>query len=319
MKNTKIHSVVSTGLMLGSMLLIAVFPLPSVYADASESVTTLSYIDGQMASEQLAHSASFPMTAVWDSRNVGIGGGSYDLGSSNPVPYQAMSADLSPAASYSTNEVTDTAVVGADCSANSQFALVGYTTGDTLAEAAAATPTATIPAFKKLTHDAFVIVWNKTCTSSDGTSSSGSDSGTIGGTVTEGVSPAVLAITSIDAVQTTATADGTFANGWKYIFHITVPENEPELSMKFGDWKDSTNTYSIPVAGNMRISSLQANNSATILLAAADAYSSPALTMTGDLDATAPGKQVEVAVEVAVPSTSVNGTYTTAYGVQTVP
>ena len=39
--------------------------------------------------------------------------------------------------------------------------------------------------------------------------------------------------------------------------------------------------------------------------------------MTGDLDSTTAGNQVQVTVEVAVPSSTVNGSYSTSYGVNT--
>jgi hypothetical protein len=47
---------------------------------------------------------------------------------------------------------------------------------------------------------------------------------------------AVLGVTQISAVQTFATADNTFANGWKWVFDVTVPTNETVLNMKFADW-----------------------------------------------------------------------------------
>lgn len=132
--------------------------------------------------------------------------------------------------------------------------------------------------------------------------------------------PGSLVVASIDAVDTSATADGTFANGWKYLFHITVPTNESDLSMKFANWLDAAIPSSIPAAGNMRISSAQANNSgATIPVTAANTYTAPALHMTGDLDLATAGKQVDVMVEVAVPVGTVNGSYSTSYGVQTLP
>ena len=127
-----------------------------------------------------------------------------------------------------------------------------------------------------------------------------------------------LAVTSIDSITTNATADGTFAHGWKYVFHITVPTNETNLSMKFANWLDGTNV--LAAANDMRISSAQADNSgATVLVAAANTFTSPSLHITGDLDSTTPGDQVEVTVETAVPSTTVNGSYSTSYGVQTLP
>ena len=142
--------------------------------------------------------------------------------------------------------------------------------------------------------------------------------GTIGGTVTGGAPYGVLGVTSITTVNNTATADGSFSDGWKYLFNITVPTNEPNLAMKFADWALTGGTGTIPVANNIRISSTQADNSdATVLLTAADTYSTPTLHMTGDLDSTTPGMQVQVLVETAIPLNSTNGSYTTNYGVST--
>ncbi len=88
--------------------------------------------------------------------------------------------------------------------------------------------------------------------------------------------------------------------------------------MKFADWMSTTGSTTIAAANNMRISSAQADNgNATIMITAANTYTTPALNMTGDLDAIAAGKQVQVSVEVAVPSTTVNGSYSTSYGVRT--
>lgn len=128
-----------------------------------------------------------------------------------------------------------------------------------------------------------------------------------------------LAVTAIDSVTTNATADGTFADGWTYIFHITVPTDETNLSMKFADWFNAAASSTLPVANNMRISSLQANNAdATVLITAANTFSLP-LHITGDLDSSTPGDQIEVKVETAVPIGTVNGSYSTSYGVQTLP
>ncbi len=132
--------------------------------------------------------------------------------------------------------------------------------------------------------------------------------------------PGSLAVTSIDSVTTNATADGTFAHGWKYVFHITVPTNETNLSMKFADWFDALASSTIAAANNIRISSAQADNAdATVWVTAANTFTSPSLHITGDLDAATPGDQIEVTVETAVPVGTVNGSYATSYGVQTLP
>ncbi len=143
------------------------------------------------------------------------------------------------------------------------------------------------------------------------------NNGIIDGTVTGGAHTAgILSVTGLTAVKTSAIANATFADGWKYVFNITVPTTEKNLSMKFGDWANGSSTLS--AANNMRISSAQADNSgATVLVTGANTYTLPTLHMTGDLDPTTDGNQVQITVEVAIPSSTVNGAYTTSYGIRT--
>jgi hypothetical protein len=130
-------------------------------------VTITKYINGQPATASSANGADFPMTATWNTDNLGAGSGQFVLGAdgfnSSSTPYKAVTADMTSGAIYSNNELTDGAVVGANCTAGKPFALVGYTSGNTLALAQSATPTDAIPSFTGLTSDKFVIVWNKTC------------------------------------------------------------------------------------------------------------------------------------------------------------
>jgi hypothetical protein len=289
--------------------------------DEGVTVTIHKYIDGVKATTGTAQGAAFPMSASWNATNTGAGTGAYTLNASgygdDPTPYKAKTTVMTDGASYSTNEVVGGVVVGASCSTGQPFALVGYSTGKNLHMAELASTTATAPILTNLTHNAVIIVKNMTC-DEDGTTTS-SSTGSIGGDVSGGTSmDGSLIVTSIDMIQTAATADNTFANGWKYVFHITAPISEPKLAMKFSDWMNIPNPSLLAVANNMRISSLQANNAgATILLTAANTYSSPDLTMVTDLDLGTPGRQVEVVVEVKIPASTVNGAYTTTYGVRT--
>ena len=148
------------------------------------------------------------------------------------------------------------------------------------------------------------------------TGDTGTD-GTIGGTVVGGAPFGILGVTSITTVNNTATANGIFAVGWKYIFNITVPTNESHLAMKFADWTMTGGTNTIPVANNVQISSTQADITTPVILTAANTYSTPTLHMTGDLDPVMNGMQVQVLVETAIPLNSSNGSYTTSYGVNT--
>lgn len=276
--------------------------------DASSTVTVTieKFVQKVPATAVSADNADFPMTSTWDAENVGTGTGAFALSETNDVPYQAVTTEMTKGADYETKELVNGDVVGAECAVEKPFALEGYTTGDTRAEAVNATPSMTMPEFTDLQHDKFVIVWNRDCALAEGE---------IGGDVVE--DDAELEVTSIEMIDTTATANGSFGDGWEYVFHITAPMDEQDLAMKFSDWTKTGGGDTIPVADNMRISSSQADNGgATILLTAENVYSSPDLHMTEDLDPVMAGRQVEITVEVAVPNGTENGAYTTSYGVQ---
>lgn len=282
-------------------------------ATSTVTVTINKYIDGMQATASSTDGAAFPMTATWnDPTGIGAGTGEYELNASTSPAYQAETVAFNSGSDYSTSENLGGPVVGANCSTTQPFALVGYTSGNTLAEAQAATPSTTAPTFVGLTSDKYVIVWNHDCSES---------TGTIGGDVTGGASSTgTLAVTSITPVQTNATADNTYEHGWSYVFNITIPTNEQNLSMKFADWFNATASSTLAAGNNMQISSAQADNAGAVVpITAANTYSTPALHMVTDLDPATPGIQVQVTVQVKIPANTVNGSYTTSYGVQTQP
>jgi hypothetical protein len=148
-----------------------------------------------------------------------------------------------------------------------------------------------------------------------------SGTGTISGTSTGGTpwgtqAGGTLGVTSITSATTTGTAGGGYAGGWSYIFNITVPTTEPNLSMMFSNWLDSSSDM-IPVAGNMQISSAQASSTAPVTITAVNTFSSPALDMIGNLSTSTPGLHVQVLVQTQIPLNTVNGSYSTTYGVKT--
>ena len=282
------------------------------YADDTAKVTIVKYIDGAMATAITANNTDFPMSASWV-----VGGnpnsGQYALSETgyngDPTPYQAATSDMPTGSDYSTNEIVDGVLVGNDWTGTAPYSLVGYTYGQSLQQAANATPTLTPPSFTNLTSNKYVIVWNHDCANTNGE---------IGGNVTGGLGNGELEVTSIETVNGNAVANGTFASGWKHIFNVTVPSDETDVAMKFANWAQTGGPGVILVANNMRISSAQANNGgATILLTAANVYSTPDLTMTVDLDPLLAGIQVKILVETSIPVGSNNGAYTTTYGIQT--
>ncbi len=129
---------------------------------------------------------------------------------------------------------------------------------------------------------------------------------------------ATLAVTGIDAVKTYATADDTYGNGWSWVYHVTVPTSETQFKMKFSDFISGTNT--IPAGGNIQFYTAQASaNSASttaVTITAADTYST-AITLDADLEGATPGRQIDVTVEMKVPSGTPGGSYSGSYEVET--
>jgi hypothetical protein len=282
-------------------------------ASSTVKVTIQKYVDGTMATASSSNNSDFPMSATWNAENIGAGTGEYVLSETgyngNPTPYQAMTTDMTSGADYSTSEITTTEVVGTSCTVpGTDYALIGYAYGDTLEQAQMATSSLVAPSFTNMTTDKFVIVLNDNCATTN-----------VGGQITGEVatSTGMLAVTSIEMTDSTATANNSFEDGWEYVFNITIPTDETDVSMKFADWMRTGGTETIPAGGNMRISSPQANNAgATIMITSANMYSTPALTMTNDLNPSLDGMQVRVIVEVKVPTGTTNGSYTTNYGLK---
>lgn len=128
---------------------------------------------------------------------------------------------------------------------------------------------------------------------------------------------ATLAVTGIDSVRSFATADNTFENGWKWTFHVTVPTSETSFNMKFSDFVSGSNN--IPAGTNIRFYSAQSSNASdaitAIVIPATNTYSSN-MVLSSDLSSATPGRQIDVTVEMRVPTSTVGGSYSTSYGVQ---
>ncbi|WP_273693384.1 immunoglobulin-like domain-containing protein, partial [Shewanella vesiculosa] len=127
---------------------------------------------------------------------------------------------------------------------------------------------------------------------------------------------ALLVVTGIDAVKTYATADNSYANGWSWVYHITVPTNETSFQMKFSDFISGLN--SIVATNNIRFyssqSSAHADQGHAIDITASNSYSAVAILDT-DLDSATAGRQIEVTVEMKVPLSSAGGSYSGSYGI----
>lgn len=297
------------------------YPYPGNPSTSTARVIVVKYVNGMMANASSSMNTSFALqtTTSGNSTTTATSTGSATLSPGGQSPYSTV-VNVPKGMNFSLNEVmnanTGTMCVNASSSSSTTpFALVGYSVGNSMGEAVTASKSTMAPAFTNIMADKYVIVWNTSC--------GNGNSGQIGGDVTGGATTStstigVLKVTSIDTQQGTAVADGTFANGWKFVFNITVPTNETSFYMKFADWINSSNASStIPVANNLRISSAQASSSTPVVLTSSNTYSGTPLIINGDLDPNTPGRQIKVLVEMAVPSNTLNGSYTTTYGVKT--
>lgn len=127
----------------------------------------------------------------------------------------------------------------------------------------------------------------------------------------------VLSVTGVSSIKTTGIANDTYTDGWKWVFHITLPSNENLVRMRFGDFSNSQQT--IP-ANNIRLYSAQSVNSNSEITAthisAPDVYSdqiniNPAL----DLDPITDGIQIDMNVDTKIPFGITGSGYNTSYDI----
>lgn len=126
-------------------------------------VHILKFIDGAMATAQTADNASFPMNTPTYSASFTLDADGWVAGD---AAYEATTSTIEGGNSYSAYENLSTDLVGASCQEGKPFALVGYSTGATLAAATAATKSTGTPSVT-VDGDRYIIVWNETCDESD--------------------------------------------------------------------------------------------------------------------------------------------------------
>ena len=148
----------------------------TVTEPATVGVHIFKFVDGEQATAENADSSVFSMQTTFNSPNYG------GLNSNVPFTlsptgwggtdsaYEASYVGGAAGDSYTANEVTGGDVVGASCSDGKPFALVGYSSGNTLEDAIAngngeeGSPSLVAPSFENLQDDNhYVIVWNEKC------------------------------------------------------------------------------------------------------------------------------------------------------------
>ena len=134
-----------------------------------------------------------------------------------------------------------------------------------------------------------------------------------------------LAVTSIDTVQSYATDDDTYANGFIWDIHATIPTNELDVSLKLDDFVSATDEI---LAEETRYCSEQSSDydctddgeasTDYIYLSDANTYTDGPITIDSaeDLDTSTSGIQVIIRVMTKVPSGTDGGSYSSMYGIQ---
>ncbi|KKR09026.1 MAG: Filamentous hemagglutinin family outer membrane protein [Parcubacteria group bacterium GW2011_GWC1_39_29] len=122
-----------------------------------------------------------------------------------------------------------------------------------------------------------------------------------------------ISLTNVTITKSSAVADNSYDHGWKWILDLTIPKMEDELFVKFGDWTSNTDTIS--AVSNMRMYSVQSlinTSDNAVVIASASVYAD-GLKLTEDMDATKPGRQIQLNVEVKIPAGTIGGGYSTTY------
>ena len=127
-------------------------------------VTIHKYVGGVHANATNAEGQAFPIETTWMAANLNGGATTTATSSLSASAYMMQTSALSSGANYTTQELTNSASVGASCAEGKPFALMGYTFGSTEAEAAGMVPDSQAPFLGSITSDTHVIIWNEDCT-----------------------------------------------------------------------------------------------------------------------------------------------------------
>lgn len=155
---------------------------------------------------------------------------------------------------------------------------------------------------------------------------------------TEEITPIV--IDSIVAVQSSATADDTFENGWRYTYHLTVNSGKENMKVRFNDWVNSVdedetieindNTRALfntetgggigSVVGSLTDDNITDGFGDVLSFEIGNTYeeqtASMVITSGMDTNLALPGVQIQFDVFTKLPSGTTAGIYTTSYGIR---
>jgi hypothetical protein len=128
-----------------------------------------------------------------------------------------------------------------------------------------------------------------------------------------------LAIDSISTNQSSGVADNTYADGWSWTIHFTVPDNENAFRIRFSDWGNASSSF--PTANDVEVYSPQSSNastSASAITETGNGYSGW-IYLTGDTAPLTPGRQIDLVVNVKIPFGTPAGSYSSNFTASTFP
>ncbi|RLC38032.1 hypothetical protein DRH27_03240, partial [Candidatus Falkowbacteria bacterium] len=122
--------------------------------------------------------------------------------------------------------------------------------------------------------------------------------------------PCGITVNNLSMTKTVAKANNGYAEGWEWLFDITVWDmDETDLKMKFEAW---TGTGALDAGANMQFSV-----NGVDWLDITDNGSYPALSadLIGIDNSTDTGRQVEITIQMKVPAGTPVGNYSSSYGI----
>ncbi len=127
-----------------------------------------------------------------------------------------------------------------------------------------------------------------------------------------------LAIGTAVMIKSDGLADDSYENGWEWKLRITLPTNENAMALKFANWISGVNT--LLAGGNMQYYSEQIDAgtgsvAAPVEITTANTYPDN-IVITNDADLSVAGIQTDIHIQVKIPTTTVGGSYSSAFAVQ---
>ena len=128
-----------------------------------------------------------------------------------------------------------------------------------------------------------------------------------------------LAIDSVSTNQSSGVADNTFADGWSWTIHFTVPDNEDAFRIRFSDWGNASNSFA--TANDVEIYSPESSNASTSASAITETDNgySGWIYLNGDTAPLTPGRQIDLVVMVKIPFGTAAGSYSSNFTASTFP